>query len=270
MNIVVSINANYLRPLCVMLRSLLDSNPGEEVSLYILHSSLTEENLQYIRTLVPDQRCQVTGTAIPEDFLADAPVLFHFPKEMYYRIFSARLLPQSLDRALYLDPDMIVNLPLASLYNMEMGDHYFAAASSINPLTQVEFKHRLDMPDDSEYFNSGVLLMNLKELRATQDLEAPLRYIEENREKLILPDQDVLNALYHDRTILLDPMVYNFDARYYGASRVSSLGKINLDWMRKNTAIIHYCGANKPWNPLYLGEVGIFYKEVAQKMNLEE
>ena len=55
--------------------------------------------------------------------------------------------------------------------------------------------------------------MNLKELRATQDLEAPLRYIEENREKLILPDQDVLNALYHDRTILLDPMVYNFDAR---------------------------------------------------------
>lgn len=54
MNIVVSINANYLRPLCVMLRSLLDSNPGEKVCLYILHSSLTGENLQYIRTLVPD------------------------------------------------------------------------------------------------------------------------------------------------------------------------------------------------------------------------
>lgn len=53
MNIVVSINANYLRPLCVMLRSLLDSNPGEKVCLYILHSSLTGENLQYIRTLVP-------------------------------------------------------------------------------------------------------------------------------------------------------------------------------------------------------------------------
>ena len=53
--------------------------------------------------------------------------------------------------------------------------------------------------------------------------------------------------------------------RYYGATRVGSLGKINLGWMRKNTAIIHYCGANKPWNPLYLGEVGIFYKEVAQK-----
>ena len=100
MNIVVSINANYLRPLCVMLRSLLDSNPGEKVCLYILHSSLTGENLQYIRTLVPDERCQVTGVAIPEDFLADAPVLFHFPKEMYYRIFSARLLPQSLYRAL--------------------------------------------------------------------------------------------------------------------------------------------------------------------------
>lgn len=270
MNIVVSINEKYLRPLCVMLRSLLDSNPGKEVCLYILHSSLTGENLEEIRQFVPDSRCQITGVSIPEDFLADAPVLFHFPKEMYYRIFSARLLPESLDRALYLDPDMIVNRPLAPLYEMELKDNYFAAAGSINPLTQAEFKRRLDMPEDSEYFNSGVLLMNLAQLRATQDLQAPIDYIEKNREKLILPDQDVLNALYYDRTLLVDPLIYNFDARYYGAVKIRTLGKVGLDWIRENTAIIHYCGANKPWNPLYLGDLGVFYRETAKKVFGEE
>ena len=150
MNIVVSLNANYLRPLCVMLRSLLDANPGEKADVYVLHASLSPEAFSFARSALPDGRLRLFDVRVPEDFMADAPVLFHFPKEMYYRIFSARLLPQTLGRALYLDPDMVINRPLAPLYGMELGEHFFAAARSVNPVSQVEYKLRLDMPEESE------------------------------------------------------------------------------------------------------------------------
>ena len=266
MNIVVSINANYIPPLCVMLRSLLDSNPGRKVDLYLIHSSLTGADVALVTRRVPDSRLRVTPVPVPADFLDDAPVLFHFPKEMYYRIFSARLLPQSLDRALYLDPDMVVNLPLDGLYDLAMGSSFFAAARAFNPLTQVEYRHRLGMPEGSEYFNSGVLLMNLAQLRREQDPGAVLDFIREERDKLVLPDQDVLNALYWDRTILLDPMVYKYDARYYGTVKVGTLGKLDLEWIRENSVIIHYCGKNKPWQEKYRSEIGVFYQEAAARL----
>lgn len=266
MNLVVSINSGYVPPLCVMLRSLLNAQPECPVSLYIIHSQLTDEDFKVVRTRVPDQRLTIFPVPVPADFLQDAPVLFHFPKEMYYRIFSAQLLPRELDRALYLDPDMVINRSLMPLYNMEMEGAFFAAARAINPLTQLEYKRRLNMPEDSEYFNSGVLLMNLEALRKDQDPQQVLTFITDNREKLILPDQDILNALYYNKTLLLDPLIYNFDARYYGTLKLKTLGRIDLDWIRKNTAIIHYCGKNKPWQESYRSDMGIFYDETEDSM----
>lgn len=270
MNIVVSLNANYLKPLCVMLCSLLDANPGGKVDVYVLHASLTPEDFAFVRAALSDTRLSLFDVRVPEAFMADAPVLFHFPKEMYYRIFSVQLLPASLGRALYLDPDMVVNRPLAPLYRMEMGSNFFAAARAINTITQKEYKPRLNMPEESEYFNSGVLLMNLSELRESQNCDEAMAFISSHREKLILPDQDVLNALYYDRTILLDPHIYNFDARYFNTVKVATLGKVDLKWVRENTAIIHYCGKGKPWHEYYLGELGVFYREVAAKVFPEE
>ncbi|MFR9190417.1 MAG: hypothetical protein ACLVL7_09450 [Anaerotruncus massiliensis (ex Togo et al. 2019)] len=94
MNIVVSLNANYLRPLCVMLRSLLDANPGEKADVYVLHASLSPEAFSFARSALPDGRLRLFDVRVPEDFMADAPVLFHFPKEMYYRIFRRACCPK--------------------------------------------------------------------------------------------------------------------------------------------------------------------------------
>lgn len=266
MNIVVSINTNYVKPLCVMLRSLLDQNPDTEFTVYVIHSSLTQEHFDYIKQIVGKGNFYLQEIGVPADFMSDAPVLFHFTKEMYYRIFCAKLLPLEAEKALYLDPDMVIINPIHSLYDIDMGKNYFAAAQAVNSVTQMEFKKRLNMPEDSNYFNSGVLLMNLKELRRTQDLQKPLEFIRRMGEKLYLPDQDVLNALYYDKTILLDPLIYNYDARYYNAMRVRSLGKVDMAWIKKNTVIVHFCGKSKPWNEVYLGELGIFYREVAGKL----
>lgn len=265
MNIVVTLNANYIKPLCVMLRSLLDAHAQQEIHLYVIHSSLEEAHFALIRDTISDAQLLVHSMRVPEDFLADAPVTFHFAKEMYYRIFASRVLPETIDRALYLDPDMIVLSSLESLYHMDMGDAFFAAARSINLVSEATFKVRLKMPLDAGYFNSGVLLMNLQALRREQNPEDVLRYISVHRSRLALPDQDTLNALYHNRTILLDPIRYNFDARYYGALHVASGGQISLENMPQSTCIVHYCGKQKPWHADYRGEIGVFYRLFAHK-----
>lgn len=265
MNIVVTLNANYLRPLCVMLRSLLCAHPHRDVCVYVLHSSLTDEDFSFVMRTLGDGRYTLHNVRVQDDFLRDAPVTFHFSKEMYYRIFAARLLPPELPRALYLDPDMIILSALDSLYDMALDAHFFAAARSINVVSEVTFKVRLKMPVQSNYFNSGVLLMNLELLRAQQDTDEALRYIEENRTRLLLPDQDALNALYTARTIYLDPLRYNLDARYYSFLRTASGGQVSLERMPATTCIVHYCGRQKPWHREYHNEIGVFYQLFAAK-----
>ena len=70
----------------------------------------------------------------------------------------------------------------------------------------------------------------------------------DNLKKLVLPDQDILNALYADRTVFLDPIRYNFDVRYYPALHALSLGKISVETIPQSTCIVHYCGKHKPWH----------------------
>ena len=269
MNIIVTLNRHYIKPLCVMLRSLLDVHPQQIISVYVVHTELTKQDFVFVRDTLGDSRLQLHSIPVEPAFLADWPVTFHFSKEMYYRIFSAKLLPENLSRALYLDPDMVILSSLDELYHMEMGDAFFAAARSINHVSEALYKKRLHMDGDTHYFNSGVLLMNLTLLRQEQDEQDVYSFIECNLKKLILPDQDILNALYADRTIYLDPIRYNFDARYYPVLHALSLGKISIETISKSTCIVHYCGKHKPWHEDYRGACGVFYQMTHEKAFLK-
>ncbi len=109
--------------------------------------------------------------------------------------------------------------------------------------------------------------MNLKLLREKQDIDSALEYIEKNKNRLLLPDQDVLSGLYGGKTKTVESIIYNLSERYlklYNISLKNLDKRIDIDWVRKNTVIIHYCGRNKPWKDNYIGELDIFYKEYAQ------
>jgi lipopolysaccharide biosynthesis glycosyltransferase len=61
-------------------------------------------------------------------------------------------------------------------------------------------------------------------------------------------------------------MRYNLSDRAYGLYNASLQNeKIDLDWVRQNTSIIHYCGKNKPWKPGYVGPLGVFYRELNER-----
>ena len=190
MNILVTLDSGYVKPLCVMLRSLFKSNPCEKFDIYVINKSLSDKDFEYIRCKTNISEHTVYDIKINDDMLAQAPVTDRYPHEMYYRIFAAQFLPENVDKILYLDPDLVVLKPLDSLYITELGSYFFAAASHVNKTLQKINDIRLQMETKGPYINSGVMLMNIKLLREQQDFSKVFEYIEKN---LFEFDFDYLN-----------------------------------------------------------------------------
>lgn len=82
--------------------------------------------------------------------------------------------------------------------------------------------------------------------------------------KLILPDQDILNALYGSRILPLDDTVYNYDPRDYDTYLLLSGGEKTMTWIMEHTAVLHFCGRFKPWKPNARGRFVSLYKYFCQ------
>ena len=265
-HILVTLDRNCLKVLSVMLYSLSQSDPEGVYTVYVVNNTLTEEDFASLSALLP--RTELVNVQVPEDLLQNAPVSDRYPTEMYYRLFAARYLPQQLERILYLDPDLVVLHSLRSLYQIDFDGKLFAAASHIESRTFRELnRRRLHLSEHAKYLNSGVMMMNLALLRK-ESPQTIIDYIQSHKATLLLPDQDVLNALYADRTVPLDPLVYNLGEKYLRLKNLHlpPAEKLTLDWVRSNTAIVHYYGRNKPWKEHYRGSLGIFYHEWEQQL----
>lgn len=264
LNILVTIDKNYVPYLNVMLASLLHSNPDCYFDVYLLHSSIPDSAMNKTRNILGNSGSLIMVRA-KNIGLENAPTTARYPQEIYYRIFAAKYLPDTLDRILYLDPDIIVNGSLKDLYSLPMDEYYFAAASHTGPLLRKFNELRLDMDEESPYINSGVMLMNLKRLRAEQNYEDVFTFIEKRKNILMLPDQDIISSLYGSKIFALDTFRYNMTEKLY-ATHAPFEKELDLDWIRKNAVIIHYCGRNKPWKNNYRGTLDVFYNETLTKL----
>lgn len=62
----------------------------------------------------------------------------------------------------------------------------------------------------------------------------------------MLPDQDILNALYGNRILEIDDAIWNYDARNYSSYLMRSYGQDDIQWVMQHTSILHFCGKAKP------------------------
>ena len=263
-NILVTLDKNYITQLNVMLKSLISKNPSVHFNVYILQTSICESDILNTKNVLL-KNGDIFLINADEKGLEIAPTTSRYPKEIYYRIFAAKYLPNDVDKILYLDPDIIVNGDIQKLYNIDMCNNFFAAASHINGILQKVNELRLDIEENSPYINSGVMLMNLKELRKEQDYDEVFDFIKKHKKTLVLPDQDIISGLYGPKIISLNPYYYNMTERLF-MSHIFDTEKFSLDWVRKNSIIIHYCGRNKPWKNNYIGSLNVFYNETVQSM----
>ena len=266
-NLLFCINHAYTDILLVSLFSLIQESGFDETDVYIISRDLNEEDRRKIRIL-ETEKIRITFIDFDAAMLEDAPVTQRYPAEIYFRLFACNLLPEDISKVLYMDVDTICINKLIDLYNTDINNVYFAACTHTRKLLTKINAIRLDVKNKTEsvYINTGVMLMNLDLLRKHFDKKRIFDFLKENGRRLILPDQDIVMALYGDRILVLDKLIYNLSPRIFHLTcHVHSSGRMSVDFVRKNTAIIHFCGRKKPWKET-MPPLGIFWQEAEKRL----
>ena len=266
MNILLTLDRNYLPALPALLKSLFLNNPKEQIHVYLVHDAMTPDEWEPAHRLCARHLAKLIPIKVGNELFGDAPAGFHYSRAMYYRLLAFKLLPASLNKVLYLDPDILVINQLRPLYTLDLSRHLYAAAAhtGLTNLSTYVNQIRLNTFDAEYYFNSGVILMNLRRLRREVNSAKIFEYIASHGNELILPDQDVFNALYGKHTLSLADSLYNYDSRRFEAYLLKSGGEMTMDWVMRNTVILHFCGKRKPWQDSYSGRFGALYKHYTQ------
>ena len=260
MNLLLTLDENYLSPCTVLLASFFASNPGETgVTVYLLHSAIPTEKLEDLAAFCAGFGAELKPIAVGTALFGGAPTSKRYPKEMYYRLLSPLILSQEVERVLYLDPDMLIINPLRPLWELDLQGKTFAASSHTGLTEMANEINQVRLDTEHEYFNSGVMLIDLTAARKLVTAEDVFRCVSQHEKELILPDQDVFNMLYGRETQPIDDVVWNYDVRNYSKYLIRSSGRHDLSWVMQNTAVLHFCGKNKPWNADYKNPFGMLY-----------
>ena len=268
--ILVTLDGRYAPPLKTMLKSLFLNNPDERFDIYMAYSDMEDETVQSLEAFCGRHGERGANRLIPlrigDEMFADAPVLRYWPKSMYYRLLASEILPEHLGTVLYLDPDTLILNAVRPLCETDFAGYLFAAAAheDLIGISKHINRVRLGTFDSERYYNSGVMLLDLAAQRREIVRGEIFDYVREHGEDLLLPDQDVLNALYGSRIFPLDESLYNYDARFFEAYLLKSQGEKDIDWVVRNTVVLHFCGKNKPWKKSYRNRFGVLYKHYMQ------
>lgn len=262
--LLITLDEHYIPQLQVLLTSLAVNNPGETFHLWLLHSGIPEKVLAAVGRQCDAYGYTFSPIQVDDGLFQGAPVTRQYPKEMYYRLLAPHLLPEEVKRVLYLDPDTLVINPIRPLWETELSGKLFAAAAHTGKTELANSVNQLRLGTDSDYYNSGVLLMDLEAGRREIQPQALFDYVAQHRRELLLPDQDILNALYSERILPLEDALWNYDARKYSSYLLRSGGVYDMNWVMQHTAILHFCGKAKPWKAKYPYRFGILYQHYVQ------
>lgn len=235
-----AVDDGYIPFLAVSLQSLIENSKKENFYLIkILYTNISEENQKKIQKFEQEN---VSIEFVDLNYYIEKikDKLYtrdYYSKTTYFRLFIPNLYPQ-YTKALYLDSDIVVLEDVADLYNTNMENNLVAAAPDDVIQTIEVFQEYAEkvvgVADYKNYFNAGVLLMNLDELRKF-NFQEKFIYSLDKIKFSVAQDQDYLNRLCKGRVKIVDS---NWN-RMPIAREKENQGDIKL---------IHYNLAYKPWH----------------------
>jgi lipopolysaccharide biosynthesis glycosyltransferase len=236
MEVLCACDERYLPHASTMLCSLLEHNSVPRIHFFC--SSVPDYELEKLKSFVTRYQAEIIFYEIDPAALEDLYIDKWASMAVYYRLLAPRLLPINIDKVLYLDSDIVVRGSLADLWNTNLTDHAVAAVPDYVDDTKIEaLGLSIGLPVEAKYFNSGVLLINLKFWRQNNVAERAIAFARNNPEKVKYWDQDALNATLICQWIEL-PAYWNWQ-----------------DWRHRYTpetgkdpAIVHFISADRPWH----------------------
>ncbi len=252
-NIAIALDRNVLYPAYVRIRSLAKNNRKHPICVYVLHSKLTESDSNFLRdALLRDMNSEncMEFIKIDDKKVSGLRYTEFWTMEIYYRLMLPELLGGEIDRILYLDVDIIVNKDIWDFYQTDFEeklliDPLFAMDETVIEAEKPElfewypfFKKFAEK--GMTYFCSGVLLMNLLKLKEEYSFQKYLEIYDSISEKIIYPDQDLLNYAHYNQVKLAEEKQFGLFA--YPAHEMG----MSYEEVSSNACIIHFAGT-KPW-----------------------
>lgn len=179
MNILVAFNSDYFMAARVLQHSILKHNSCQ-ITMYVMYIDLTQQEiLQFKDDADKSGHAEVVFIKIGEEQFDDAPLHCKWiTKETYYRLLAQELMPEGMERFLYLDVDMVVMDSLEEFYHQDFEGKLLVAC---NAKKQGEIDPKIleqrTLPPDMVYFNAGTLLYNLKAQREMIDPQILHEYL---------------------------------------------------------------------------------------------
>lgn len=252
MNICFATDDNYVKTTAIAIMTVLLTNKDEEISFYILSQSLAEENKELLQNTVLKyssksqiQFCILTNSII-EKFSSTIKKENHVSLATYLRLFIPSLLPNNVQKILYLDGDIICVDSLCPLYETDLKNFSMVAAHDERTLEPESFQ-RLNYPMKNGYFGAGILLINVDYWRKNNIQQKSLDFVFRNKEICVWHDQDALNKILNG-TVKFCHIRYNvYEHLYENENNYPTSFDNKIKEAVENPVIIHFCSGRKPW-----------------------
>ena len=259
--IALASNERYFPGLyCAVASALNHLDSTREVQLKVLDGGISKHSKNTLSQLV-----ERYGNVIRLQFVMVDDSLFRDatlgPAESHMT-YCRTLLPRLLDvpRLIYLDCDLLVFRDLAELFDLELPvGKTLAAVPDSETLTLGDDSRPLagaiSLPANGRYFNAGVMLLNLNELRRENFTEKCLEFVEKWRGHYRFHDQSAINFLLHRQ-------VYELPEHWNRASwRFDAQENNDLD------CVLHYT-SSAPWLGGKRGPAQVLFERLAADAGL--
>lgn len=246
-HIACAADAKFVPHCGAMLTSLLRVQRPGQVCIHFIHdASLGDQDLGALQLLVESLGGLWHAHEVPQELMAQCEDNWRFGKVAWYRMFLPEIV-SGLDRILYLDSDMIVCRSLDDLWITDMKGK--AVAGVLNPLypfMDKSFLGNLGLAEE-EYYNSGLLLIDLK-LWRSQGLSGKIISTAEKLGAQEWPDQNAINVALRGQWFSLLP-TWNCQNTIFDLRQDAlPFPEKSVAEARRDPAIVHFIGKYKPWH----------------------
>ena len=235
-----AVDDGYIPFLAVTLQSIVEKSKEEYYYVVkILYTNISEENKEKINKY-KRENIEIEFVNLNYYIEKVKDKLYtrdYFSMTTYFRLFISNLYPQ-YNKAIYLDSDIVLLTDVVELYKEDIGDNLVGAVRDDiiqqNEVFQEYVEKVVGVSSYKNYFNAGMLIMNLDELRKNKFQEKFL-YLLENVKYSVVQDQDYLNRICKGRVKLLD-------------ASWNVMPNATKDVNEDNIKLIHYNYQYKPWH----------------------
>jgi lipopolysaccharide biosynthesis glycosyltransferase len=216
MKILIALAADeaYAMPLATTLRSIVETNQSHwPLDFYILHDGFSPEGQKKVADSLPAASALLLWIPVETTIFEEFSTIPHVSKMCYARLLIPKFFPETVAKVLYLDTDLLVLSDLGPLWQTDLTGYALAAVPDFYYHTKFVLEgldpslsraHYAGLPLVRNYFNSGVLLIDLDRWREERLSEKTFAYLSRHS-RLPNMDQDALNFVCANLWKKLDP-----------------------------------------------------------------